>query len=124
MSEENKTVKRQNLSSEPISNHLKVGIIGTTNVGKSTLFNCLSRAKVITSPVENELFTTIDPYITTFQPEDSILEYLKTCNPAIVNIKPSQITLIDTAGLVEGSFREVREDLLQTKPSFFNLILR
>jgi small GTP-binding protein len=105
--EEPKKVKQPNTTAESLSNHLKIGIVGTTNVGKSTLFNCLSKAKVITSPVENELFTTVDPYITIFQPYDERIEYIKTRNPTIVNIKPSQFSVIDTAGLVEGSVRDV-----------------
>lgn len=42
------------------SNSLKMGIIGLTNVGKSSLFNLLSHQHV---PVANKLFCTIDPNI-------------------------------------------------------------
>lgn len=48
----------------PHSNHIKIGIIGTTNVGKSALFNCFLNRDI--SPVENGIFTTIGKRILRF----------------------------------------------------------
>lgn len=88
------------------SNHIKIGIIGTANVGKSSLFNILVDRPDRKSPSENCLFRTIDPYIATFTPYDPVIDYVS--NHLGVNSIPASITVVDTAGLVEGSFREVR----------------
>ena len=50
-----KNLKRRYIN--PLSNHLKLGIIGTVNVGKSSLFNALANKNV--STVENSLFSTL-----------------------------------------------------------------
>jgi len=41
------------------TNNLKVGIVGLPNVGKSTMFNCLTKLNI---PAENYPFCTIDPH--------------------------------------------------------------
>jgi ribosome-binding ATPase YchF (GTP1/OBG family) len=77
------------LSFEQGGNHLKIGLIGVTNVGKSSLFNVLSgtRKKIncTESPeirntsalVNRHLFTTIDPNLTSFTLFDQRLHYLR-----------------------------------------------
>ena len=90
---------------ENITNHIKVGIIGSTNIGKSTLFNVLSRASSNIALCENSLFTTIDINATTFTPKDTRYEYLEEHFKPILK-KPSKITVMDTAGVVHGSFRD------------------
>lgn len=87
------------------SNHLKLGIIGTANVGKSSLFNVLMRDDCRVSPSENCLFRTIDPYVGTFVPVDPAIWYI--ADVLKLEPVPTRITVADTAGLVEGSFREV-----------------
>ena len=87
------------------SNHLKLGIIGTANVGKSTLFNLLVHNERRASPSENCLFQTIDPYIGIFTPHDPAVEFISTTLK--ISAIPASLTIADTAGLVDGSFREV-----------------
>jgi GTPase SAR1 family protein len=97
-------VKQQNAIGTQ-SNHLKLGIIGTANVGKSSLFNVLVRDERRVSPSENCLFRTTDPYVGIFTPEDLAIDYItRVLNVSAV---PTSITVADTAGVVEGSFREV-----------------
>lgn len=91
---------------DEISNHLKLALIGTVNVGKSSLFNAMCRSKKSHSIVENALFTTIDPIIATFSPYDERIVYFQQCYRSAV-MKPAQITVVDTPGLVYGSTREV-----------------
>lgn len=91
---------------DDISNHLKIALIGTTNVGKSSLFNAMCRSKNSHSPVDNALFATIDPVITTFAPYDERIVYFQQCYRS-AEVKPAQITVVDTPALVSGSIREV-----------------
>lgn len=88
------------------SNHVKIGIIGSSNVGKSTLFNSFVRNPDKFSSMESCLFTTLDPFIGVFQPEDFQLDFISSVKQP-QSINASLLTIIDTAGLVEGSFREV-----------------
>ena len=58
---------------------LKCGIVGLPNVGKSTLFNCLSNAKAQSA---NFPFCTIEPNVGTINvPDDRILELEKLVKP-------------------------------------------
>lgn len=91
---------------EDLSNHLKIGIIGPTNVGKSSLFNILTRSPTTYSMVDNALFTTVDPFVATFTPRDERMEFFHKCNPSAA-LKPSRLTIIDTAGLVPNAVRDV-----------------
>ncbi len=78
---------------------LKCGIVGLPNVGKSTLFNCLSNAKAQSA---NYPFCTIEPNIGTISVPDERLEKLE----ALVNpqrVIPTTMEIVDIAGLVKGA---------------------
>jgi hypothetical protein len=78
---------------------LKCGIVGLPNVGKSTLFNCLSNAKAQSA---NFPFCTIEPNVGTISVPDPRLEKLE----AIVNperVVPTTMEIVDIAGLVKGA---------------------
>ena len=77
----------------------KCGIVGLPNVGKSTLFNALTRAEI---QAENYPFCTIEPNVGIVEVPDPRLDTLA----AIVNperILPTAIEFVDIAGLVEGA---------------------
>jgi ribosome-binding ATPase len=78
---------------------LKCGIVGLPNVGKSTLFNALTKASV---PAENYPFCTIDPSVGVVEVPDARLAALS----AIVKpekIVPAVVEFVDIAGLVAGA---------------------
>jgi ribosome-binding ATPase len=78
---------------------LKCGIVGLPNVGKSTLFNCLSNAKAQSA---NFPFCTIEPNIGVISVPDPRLEKLE----ALVNperVVPTTMEIVDIAGLVKGA---------------------
>ncbi len=78
---------------------LKCGIVGLPNVGKSTLFNCLSNAKAQSA---NFPFCTIEPNIGTISVPDARLETLE----GIVKperVVPTTMEIVDIAGLVKGA---------------------
>ncbi len=78
---------------------LKCGIVGLPNVGKSTLFNCLSNAKAQSA---NFPFCTIEPNLGTITVPDPRLEALeKLVNPE--RVVPTTIEIVDIAGLVKGA---------------------
>jgi GTP-binding protein YchF len=78
---------------------LKCGIVGLPNVGKSTLFNCLSNAKAQSA---NYPFCTIEPNIGTISVPDERLEKLETLvNPE--RVVPTTMEIVDIAGLVKGA---------------------
>ena len=78
---------------------MKIGIIGLPNVGKSTLFNSLTKAKV---EMQNYPFTTIEPNIGVVAVPDDRLEVLAKINKS-KKIVPAIIEFVDIAGLVEGA---------------------
>jgi GTP-binding protein YchF len=78
---------------------LKCGIVGLPNVGKSTLFNCLSNAKAQSA---NFPFCTIEPNIGTISVPDPRLEKLESLvNPE--RVVPTTMEIVDIAGLVKGA---------------------
>ena len=78
---------------------LKCGIVGLPNVGKSTLFNCLSKAKAQSA---NFPFCTIEPNIGIITVPDERLEKLaELVNPE--KIQATTIEIVDIAGLVKGA---------------------
>ena len=78
---------------------LKCGIVGLPNVGKSTLFNCLSNAK---AQAANFPFCTIDPNVGTITvPDERLNKLAELVNPQ--NIVPTTVEIVDIAGLVKGA---------------------
>lgn len=78
---------------------LSVGIVGLPNVGKSTLFNALTRSSV---PAENYPFCTIDPSVGVVAVPDKRLETLSKISGSEKTI-PAIVEFVDIAGLVKGA---------------------
>jgi ribosome-binding ATPase len=89
---ENKETKTQNMA-------LQCGIVGLPNVGKSTLFNCLSNAK---AQAANFPFCTIEPNVGVITVPDirlnKIADFVKPNR-----LVPTTIEIVDIAGLVKGA---------------------
>ena len=80
----------------------KCGILGLSNVGKSTVFNALTATAA--AQASNYPFSTIEPNVGEVLVPDSRLEVLaKLANSA--KIKPTRLTFVDIAGLVSGASR-------------------
>src|SRR6188474_2982560 len=78
---------------------LKCGIVGLPNVGKSTLFNCLSNAK---AQAANFPFCTIEPNIGVITVPDARLNKLSDLvHPQ--RVVPTTVEIVDIAGLVKGA---------------------
>ena len=78
---------------------LKCGIVGLPNVGKSTLFNCISSGRAQSA---NFPFCTIEPNLGSTNVPDKRLEALADlCNPK--KVVPATVDIVDIAGLVKGA---------------------
>ncbi len=78
---------------------LQCGIVGLPNVGKSTLFNCLSNAK---AQAANFPFCTIEPNIGVITvPDERLNKLAELVHPK--KIVPTTVEIVDIAGLVKGA---------------------
>lgn len=78
---------------------LKCGIVGLPNVGKSTLFNCLSNAKAQSA---NFPFCTIEPNVGVITvPDERLNKLVDMCSPK--SVVPATVEIVDIAGLVKGA---------------------
>ena len=78
---------------------LQCGIVGLPNVGKSTLFNCLSNAKAQSA---NFPFCTIEPNVGVITvPDERLNKLVEMCNPR--SVVPATVEIVDIAGLVKGA---------------------
>ena len=80
---------------------LQCGIVGLPNVGKSTLFNCLSNAKAQSA---NFPFCTIEPNVGVITvPDERLNKLAELVHPA--KVVPTTVEIVDIAGLVKGASR-------------------
>jgi GTP-binding protein YchF len=82
---------------------MKIGIVGLPNVGKSTLFNALTRAGALAA---NYPFATIEPNVGVVPVPDPRLDQLAEINASgdrTPQVIPSSVTFVDIAGLVAGA---------------------
>ena len=78
---------------------LQCGIVGLPNVGKSTLFNCLSNARAQSA---NFPFCTIEPNVGVITvPDDRLIELERLVKPQ--RVVPTTVEIVDIAGLVKGA---------------------
>ena len=82
---------------------LKCGIVGLPNVGKSTLFNCLSNAK---AQAANFPFCTIEPNVGVITvPDERLNKLSELVKPQA--ILPTTVEIVDIAGLVKGAKKKL-----------------
>ena len=78
---------------------LQCGIVGLPNVGKSTLFNCLSNAKAQSA---NFPFCTIEPNVGVITvPDERLNKLVEMCQPR--SVVPATVEIVDIAGIVKGA---------------------
>ena len=78
---------------------IRAGLVGLPNVGKSTLFNALTKSSV---PAENYPFCTIDPHVAITEVSDNRQDDLQRIFGSGKQIKTT-VTFVDIAGLVKGA---------------------
>ena len=78
---------------------LKAGIVGLPNVGKSTLFNAITKKNIL---VANYPFATIDPNVGVVTVPDERLEKLERIYLP-KELKPAVVEFVDIAGIVKGA---------------------
>ncbi len=78
---------------------IAAGLVGLPNVGKSTLFNALTKSSI---PAENYPFCTIDPHLAITIVPDTRIEKLQTLYKS-GKIIPASVQFVDIAGLVKGA---------------------
>lgn len=82
-----------------VSHHLKMGIVGLPNVGKSTTFNLLTKLEV---PAENYPFCTKDPNKARVTMPDERFDFLCNAFKPLSKV-PAYLEVVDIAGLVKGA---------------------
>ena len=90
-----------NFATTCYNNGMKVGIVGLPNVGKSTVFNSLTRAG---AEAQNYPFTTIDPNLGVAEVPDGRLNALAEVMQS-KRVVPATVDFVDIAGLVRGASR-------------------
>ena len=108
---------------------LSAGIVGLPNVGKSTLFNAVTRTHK--APAENYPFCTIDPNVGMVTVPDARLGVLAKLSHS-QRIVPTAIEFVDIAGLVKGAstgeglgnqfLSHIREVTLRVIPNRFHVL--
>ncbi len=78
---------------------IKAGLVGLPNVGKSTLFNALTKSQV---PAENYPFCTIDPHLAITEVPDTRLTEMANVYES-KKLIPANVSFVDIAGLVKGA---------------------
>ena len=78
---------------------MEAGIVGLPNVGKSTLFNALTKAKALAA---NYPFATIEPNVGIVAVPDPQLERIRRHQPT-EKIVPAALRIVDIAGIVRGA---------------------